>query len=291
MIDRIPLPATVPLLLAVLACKADGPATTPLPAGSASYSGALGPGPDFEAPAGRLSARAFPSEVGGGAELTGAFADGPPLSFHTESAREGSCRIISFTATSCDPACPGDQACIAGGCVAYPARTDLGAVEWTYTGGTRTVTPDGTLAYYASATDAAEGPMSLEVGGVLLESPTAPLMVPDGDWSAALSGRGSGDAVLGWTNPMDGARVRLHMTDCTGSHGGLAANELECEGPDTGELVIPAAFMDLMEEADWSRGECGSHVFHRYHAAALPDDDQVRFEVRSGDGLFWRPDF
>ena len=279
----------VTLLCILAACKG-GPATTMLPPGSANYSGSLGEGPDLEPPASRLVARAYPVDVGGGAELSGAFADGVPVSFHEESAREGNCRIVSFTPSSCDPSCAGDQACIDGTCVDYPDRVDHGALAWTFEGGSRTVEPDGTLGYNAFASDGSEGPMSLEVDGVLLESPAAPALVADGDWSAALMARGSGDATLSWTNPMQGARIRLRMTDCTGSHGGLAANELECEGPDTGDLVIPAAFMQIMEDADWNRGECGAHVFHRYHAAALPDDDQVRFEVRTADALFWRPD-
>lgn len=276
----------------LFACNGgDPPPPSPLPPGSANYSGALGPGPDFEAPASRLAARAYPSDVGGGAELRGFFAEGPPVSFHEESARDGNCRIVSFTPSSCDPVCGGDQACVVGVCVDYPSRVDRGALEWTYQGGSRTAAPDGTLAYDVFANDGAEGPMSLLVDGVTLESPVAPALTPDGDWSQALSARGGGDATLAWTNPMEGARIRLRMTDCTGSHGGFAADELECEGPDTGELVIPAAFMQVMEDADWTRGECGGHVFHRYHAASLPDDDGVRFEVRTADALFWRPDF
>lgn len=267
------------------------PPTDPLPPGSANYSGALGPGPDFDAPHGRVSAVVYPADVGGGGVLAGAFADGPPVRFHVESAREGNCRLVSYTASTCDPACAGDQACVAGSCVDYPTRASRGPLGWIFPGGERTVEPDGTNAYDAFAQEATEGPMSLEIEGETLQTPVAPSLTADGDWSASLSGRGSGDGVLAWSNPMEGARVRLHMTDCTGSHGGLAANELECEGPDTGELVIPAAFMQVMEDADWSRGECGSHVFHRYHAASKADDDQTRFEARSGDQLFWRPDF
>ena len=81
------------------------------------------------------------------------------------------------------------------------------------------------------------------------------------------------------------------MTDCTGSHGGLAAAELECEGPDTGDLVIPGAFLDVMDAGDWSHGECGSHAFERYHSAALEDDDTVRLETVGDAGFFYRPDW
>ncbi|MBT3222533.1 MAG: hypothetical protein HN348_25955, partial [Proteobacteria bacterium] len=97
------------------------------------------------------------------------------------------------------------------------------------------------------------------------------------------------DAVLRWKNPVENARIRLHMTDCLGTHGGLAEAEIECEGPDTGELVIPGKYLDMLDDGDWSHGECGTHTFARYHSAAPEGDDTMRFETIGNEGLFYRP--
>ncbi|MCB9676092.1 MAG: hypothetical protein H6737_13310 [Alphaproteobacteria bacterium] len=277
------------LMLSLVACGGSTP-TTPLPGGSANYTGALGDDPDFSAPHSRIAARIYPSEAFG--ELSGAFADGPPLRYHVEAARSGSCRVMEYTPSTCDPACtPGTEACIDGTCVPWPARTPRGAVTWTHPAGSTTVQPDGTNGYYATASVTALGPMTLDVEGTVLEVPEAPELEPDGDWAEALGNRGTGPGLLEWTNPMPGARVRLWMSDCTASHGGIAAAEIECEGPDTGSLEIPAAFLDQLAAGDWSHGECGSHVFERYHAAAPDDDAGLRFESKSFGGLFFRPDF
>lgn len=266
-----------------------GGPTQPLPAGSANYSGALGSDPDFDPPGSLFRSRLFVEYLE--ADLSGTFADGPPLSFHTEAARSGSCRLLTYTAASCDPGCGPSEACIEGTCVPYPVRSARGSVTWTFPGGEQTVDPDGTQTYYASSSTSEDGPMTLTIEGALLETPLAPLLTPDGDWERVLADRSTGaDATLSWTNPMEGARVRLRMTDCTGSHGGFADAEIECEAPDVGSLTVPGAYLDALDAGDWDRGDCGSHVFHRYHAAALEDDSDVRFEVRSPDNLFYRPE-
>jgi hypothetical protein len=103
--------------------------------------------------------------------------------------------------------------------------------------------------------------------------------------------RGEGEsASLRWSNPIQDARVRLHMTGCVGSHGGIATAEIECEGPDTGELVIAGVFLDALAAGDWTHGECGGHELLRYHAAADPQDDGLRFESGAVTQFFWRPD-
>ncbi|HUH01046.1 MAG TPA: hypothetical protein VML75_03560 [Kofleriaceae bacterium] len=225
------------------------------------------------------------------ANLAGVFADGPPLTHHVPAETEGSCRVIRYTPASCDPACTGDESCVAGACTAPPSRRDRGTLAWTWPDGARSVEADGVLAYYAEGGATQHGTTSITVDGLELALPTATQPIHDGDWAQDIEGRGPGaDVALRWTNPVEGARVRLHMTDCTGSHGGLAEAELECEGPDTGELVIPGAFLDVMTNADWTRGECGSHTFQRYHRAVAPAES-TRFETIGDGGFFWRPDF
>ena len=96
------------------------------------------------------------------------------------------------------------------------------------------------------------------------------------------------DVILAWDNAVDGGRVRLFMTDCAGSHGGIGESEIECEGPDTGSLTLPGVFLDALEDGDWSRGECGSHTLERYHAAAS-EDGEVRLESAAPIYVFWFP--
>lgn len=275
----------------VLVGCAGGDEPTPLPPASANYSGGLGAEPDFSDPHGLIEARLFAEDGMGSAMLQGAFADGPRVRFHQESQRIGSCRLMTYAASSCEPACAPGAACVDGACVPYPTRATRGTLTWSYPGGSMDVEPDGTDGYFRNVFDVTgDGPMTLAFDGLVLEVPSAPPLLPAGDWSAVLAGRARGaDATLAWTNPMQGARVRLSMTDCTGSHGGLAAAELECEGPDTGELTLPGAFVDQLDDGDWSRGECGGHPFERYHAAAPDGDALTRFEARGPGTLFHRP--
>ena len=176
-----------------------------------------------------------------------------------------------------------------------PARTlphgDRGR-RWVWPDGEQTVEPDNLLLYAASSTTSEPGASSITFDGITLEAPTISGADQIGDWAQDINKRGDGDDVtLRWSNPIEKARVRLSMTDCTGSHGGIGEAEIECEGPDTGELVLPGAFLDALDAGDWTHGECGSHPFERYHAAAIVGDDTVRYETVGDAGFFYRPDW
>jgi hypothetical protein len=221
-------------------------------------------------------------------QLMGAFADGPGLHHHSEAERSGNCRLLTYSASSCEPACGDDELCIDGACEAWPVRIDRGDLLWSWPDGEQTLSPDATLGYWGTGSTSSDGDVSIAVDGLELTAPTIAAMEPDGDWESELTNR-SGDATLRWKDPILDARVRLHMTDCTGTHGGIAAAEVECEGPDTGELTIPSAYLDAMEQGDWSHGECGVHDFERYHAAAPEGDTSIRLETQSDGGLYWFP--
>ncbi|MCO4770294.1 MAG: hypothetical protein KDA24_09715 [Deltaproteobacteria bacterium] len=271
-------------LLALLGC----PGTpTPQPGGSANYSGSLGDGPDFSDASGLIQVQTW-FEYGETA-LQGSFADGPPLRFHVESQREGNCRLMTYTAEACTPACVGGEQCIQGQCVAYPERMDRGDLVWTWPDGEETVEPDDLGGYWATGAAETAGEVSISVDGLELEAPTIDAPAEVGSWENALRSRGNADATLRWSNPILDARIRLHMTDCIATHGGIAAAEIECEGPDTGELIVADAFLDALEAGDWTHGECGSHTFQRYHSAATDGDDTVRFETVGNGGLYYYP--
>ncbi len=281
------LPTTCILaMLVVLGC--DRP-VEPQPGGSANYSAALGDGPDFSDPHGRVTVETWFSY--GETALSGYFADGPALRHHSESERIGNCRLMTYTASSCTPSCGDEELCIQGECQSWPQGVEHGDLLWVWPDGEKTVSPNGAGSYYASGSASTAGDVSITGDDLDLISPTIDAMEEDGDWARQISSRGADDATLRWNNPILDARVRLHMTDCTGSHGGIAAAELECEGPDTGELVIAGAFLDAMDAGDWSHGECGSHDFERYHAAAPEGDDSIRLETVGDGGLFYRPDW
>jgi hypothetical protein len=274
------------LLLSATLAGCPGPGD-PRPGGSGNYTGDLGDDPDFSDPHGRIEVQAWPEY--GQTQLQGAFADGPALRHHVQSEIVGNCRLMTYTASTCDPPCADGDVCVEGSCASWPQRQELGDLEWTWPDGQQTVAQDDLLGYFATGVTSAEGDVSIEVGDYALTAPTIGPPVAIGNHVTAITTRGSGDASLMWQDPILDARIRLHMTDCTGSHGGLAAAEIECEGPDTGELLVPGAFLDELEAGDWSHGECGSHTFERYHAATPEDDPTVRLETVGAGGLFYFP--
>jgi hypothetical protein len=280
------------LLLALLAgaCALGPESPTPGDSDGANYSRSLGPAPDFTEPQARILVRTYLAYDH--TALSGFFADGPQLSFHRAAETQGNCRVVRYSASTCEPRCEVEEACIDSACVPYPVRVDRGPLDWAWPDGSQTVHPDSLLQYSAQGGATRHGWTSIGVDGLELEAPTIEPPDPDVDWSLRIQERGAGeDVTLRWSNAVAGARVRLHMTDCIGSHGGLAPAELQCEGPDTGELTLPGAFIEVMEGGDWSHGECGSQLFERYHSATPKGDPSIRFETVGDGGFFWRPDW
>lgn len=287
-----PRPMNTLILLApvLLACGGDGsqPLPTPLPGGSANYSASLDDGPDFSRPHSLAAADWWLAYDSGG--LFASFSDSPPVDFQTELEREGSCRLVGFESSFCDAGCEWGEQCVDGECVGEAPREDRGALLWSWPEGSEELQPDDLLGYWGSAQASTVGASEVTVSAITLEAPTLLPVTPDGSWEDALSARAAGeDLTLRWTDPLEDSRVRLHMTDCVGSHGGIGAAEIECEGPDSGALVIPGAYLDALADGDWSRGECGSHALVRYAAAADPQDTGLRYESRASASFFWRP--
>jgi len=243
--------------------------------------------PDFDHPRGRIAILTY--GLDNSVYLQGHFSDGPDLELRVESDRIGACRLMTFTPSFCDPACTDFDLCVDSECRSWPARLDKGPIEWTWPGGQETVNPTDINFYRASGTFTQHGEHSLTVEGRTLRVESMSSLEQVGDWYELIKNR-SGDAVLRWSNPVDGARVRLDMTDCRGSHGAIGEAEIQCEGPDTGELTLPGAFLDVLDAGDWTHGECGSHAIIRY-AYAAADGDSFHFEAQSFGGFFYRPDW
>lgn len=235
----------------------------------------------------------------GFADFSGAVADGPPLRFHTEASRTGSCRLLRYQASTCTPACDvGTAQCINGTCQAYPDRLRAGDIDVVMDGVSHTVSVDGTDGYFASFTAPAQRQVALhaqgdEVGAFDLQACAVAAPEPTEDWSALMDARVDGaDVTLSWSphNPL--ARVSLRMTTGVGTHGGIAHAEIECDDVDTGSLTIPGAYLDEIYAEGWSCGECGDNTLFRYHRGDVDVDDvTVRLRVQSGTGFFHHPNF
>jgi hypothetical protein len=262
---------------------------TTSPTGSSTYNSTLGPDPDFSEPHGRIRTQWWLDDDQ--ANLTGHFADGTTPQLRVETERSGNCRVMGYTPSLCEPACAVDEACVNEECVPYPSRLDRGDLTWTWPDGDVSLPPSALLDYWHIASASTAGETAIAFDGLTLLAPTVRPVIPTGDWNQALSDRPTGaDVTLSWSNPIAGARVRLAMTDCVGSHGGIGEAEIECEGPDSGELVMDGGILDALDDGDWTRGECGSHNFDRYHSTAPADDALTRFESFATRSLFYRPD-
>jgi len=233
-------------------------------------------------------------------DFSGAIYDGPAVAFHHESDRVGSCRLLTYEATGCDPLCTGGDVCIDSECVSYPATISAGALTLTGVADAPVeVEPimEGQYSWSASASivDVAAIRAQAEgdaIGPFDLTTCAVEPPVPEGDWSAAMSARGSGeDVTLTWSNPYSTSRVYLRMTTGIGTHGGISPVEIECEGRDLGSLTLPGAFLDLLYDGPyWSCGECGDNRLLRYHATeAEVGGTAVQLRTQSPAMFYFRP--
>ncbi|MBU1070330.1 hypothetical protein KJ975_12250 [Myxococcota bacterium] len=207
--------------------------------------------------------------------ISGRVYDGASPDPFTEAGRQGLCRLLTSGQTFCEPACEwGTQVCIDGTCRTYPGVLSAGSLTLTgATGAPVTVQPDDMGNYVWDSTEAftvenvglaAAGDL---VGAFTLEACAPPQLAPVGDWSALMEARAPGaDVTLTWSAPAPGARVYLRMTTGVGTHGGVSPVEIECEGPDSGQLTLPGDYLDQLYAEGWACGECGDNTLRRYYA-------------------------
>ncbi|MEQ1502305.1 MAG: hypothetical protein ABMB14_08735 [Myxococcota bacterium] len=241
----------------------------------ASATDGLGAEPWFDGWSGELVFRAAP----GFSWLRGAFLDRPSVHWQVETDRIGACRLERYTPGFCEPACAGDQLCRVDTCVDWPRVVHGGAI--TLTGPVEpalVVAPDGLGGYdgytYADVDRGADWVLTGAAGEDVpaFSAETCPVRAPTAtaDWDALLEARAPGtDVVLAWSDRDPSARIRLRMTTGTATHGGIAHAEVACEGPDTGSLVLPGAFLDALYSEGWACGECGGNELIRYRAGAI----------------------
>jgi hypothetical protein len=226
--------------------------------------------PIFTAPEGRFTLRVVP----GYTNIRGTVGEAPPLELHHELEREGACRLLGFEASTCTPACTPPAMCIDSACVSAPPFVGVGDVTLEGVAAEPAMlgqTPYHEYFWESVAEPAFDMPRLVGEGDVVaafdlslcpVDAPT-----PVGDWSAQLEARADGeDVVLQWSDPVDTARIYLRMTTGIATHGGISPIEVECEGPDVGELVLPGAYLDALYSDGWACGECGGNDLIRYHA-------------------------
>ncbi|PKN21552.1 MAG: hypothetical protein CVU65_16635 [Deltaproteobacteria bacterium HGW-Deltaproteobacteria-22] len=231
--------------------------------------------------------------------LSGHVDDGPPPDPFTEAGRQGLCRLLTSAPTFCDPACEwGTEVCIDSTCRTYPGVLSAGAFTLTgATGAPVTIHPDNLGYYVWDSTEAftveniglaAAGDL---VGAFTLEACAPPQFAPVGDWSALMEARAPGaDVTLTWSAPAPGARVYLRMTTGVGTHGGVSPVEIECEGPDAGQLTLPGDYLDQLYAEGWACGECGDNTLRRYYAdEADVAGTLVQLRVSAETTFWFRP--
>lgn len=250
--------------------------------------------PDFSPPAGSFKLRS----QDGFATFEGSMLSGAPLSFHTEDARQGSCRLLTYEPSNCQPGCDPGASCIDAQCAEAPTLLDAGDLTITEFLADPIHPTGGGSYYWASESIGDPGARATltgtggEVGPFELSVCVPEPVVPAKDWSQMMTDRGPGeDVTLTWNNAVPGARVYLHMTTGIGTHGGISPVEVECEGPDSGALTLPGAYLDqLYAPGSWSCGECGDNQLKRYFAADAPvAPGKLRFRAEAWTGLYFHP--
>ena len=248
--------------------------------------------PLFEQTSSRFNITTLPEAV----ILEGAVYDGPLVEFHRESQRQGACRLLTYTATLCTPACEGAAVCVDSQCVEYPTVLPVGPTRLSGVGEDVTVEANGINAYFwytesvrgdsvSRVTVSAPGDVgpSFNLTTCAVSAPQ-----PASDWDALLNQRALGESVtLTWSNPIEGARIYLRMVTGVGTHGGVSHTEIECEGLDTGSLTLPGSYLDALYSQGWSCGECGGNKLFRYHATeAISDNITIQLRLRASVD-FW----
>ena len=211
------------------------------------------------------------------ARIEGLVQDGAYPTFHEVVMEEGGCRYLKVALGSCAPACPNGEACVAGDeCVPYPnavsggtltinglgAPVEITAEDWNagmYVG------PAGLPVDLFDSSDSVGAKLaggdfpavSLGAKGV---DPVDPALVEAG--FEMIDGQG---AQLTWTPGADpDACVRVVLNGFNATHGAPLSDIIECEGPDTGSLIVPQALVEefphgttpeVTEGYDWPHSE------------------------------------
>lgn len=228
--------------------------------------------------------------------LSGAIGAEEPVSFHTETMREGNCRLLTFQVAQCDPYC--DGICVdTNECVPWPTYASAGRVELEGLKSSLALVPEPPLDYYNPSSfpvpeDLFDTCDSITATAAGAEVPAFSVSaVGVDDLSPDVTGvnitlEDEKDFTLTWEPSGCDARVRLTLNAPNQAHGLPYAAIIECDGPDTGSLTVPRS---LIEAFPASSGQaicvlidCPLSTFTRYtRGTASIGDDEVELIVAS----------
>ncbi len=288
-------------LMAVVACG-DGAATDPDGGAGDDDAGPsadadVDPSPRFERHAATINVietSAITGDATSYSYVTAGFGTAPLPFVHTETAREGSCRLLLWENPRCGPACV-DGACVAADtCEPYPTNQSAGTLTLTGLRDPTAIDPDLFNGYTTDVLDdlfadgaritaSAEGDtvgafeLSVDapnVGNLAVQNAGTldfPAFAPDTDFTFA------------WTDTDPSARVQLRMA-ADAAHGQPFAAMIECDAPDTGSLTVPAALLtEYIDPQHWSCGECPTQTLTRYRHATTNLGNGQTLELRVGN--------
>jgi hypothetical protein len=203
----------------------------------------------------------------------------------------GACRYRTSQLGFCDPFCENGVCVSDGVCVPFPADHDAGALTLELPGGARTVPFEPYGYQFYEVGDPVQGgqPLAVHAPGAdfaafeLEAVVPAPLLI-EGPWPPDFV-RGQ-DLVLRWA-PDPGARIYLRLVSDTAGHGLYPPAAIECEAPDTGELLVPWPLLErLLEPANWGCGDCRSSMFTRRRQVDRGGTDPVTLRVERRADLY-----
>ena len=283
--------------------------------GGAADGGGSG-NPDCELAAGTMAASGA-VRIGGvetiegvGASVEGLLVTGTDWQFfnmapqrQVESARAGDCVLYQWEPSFCDPECT-DGICHDGTCKSYPELISAGTLRVVADDALIQVEPDAPTFWgpiYRSeilAVPAAGAQVAFCAGGdtaggfgAILEA-VPPLVgaLPD---DGVLELTDGGDLEVSWDGGSD-ARVRLTLNADNQGHGLPYRAVLECDGEDTGRLVVPEELVEAFppvprppENFACAGTDCPRSQLVRYRAHRI-DESDLQLEVRVESAVaFW----
>ncbi len=210
---------------------------------------------------------------------------------YTETMNDGTCRLVEFQGTFCDPAC--DQGwCINEVCVPFPEWVDAGQLTVTGLKASVAVAPNycgfqgwgycnqNTLP--ADLFDPGDPVTASAPGGdfpgFAVEASGVAPMVVTGLSNDELDMPNGSDRVFTWTPESDSDRVRLVINaNSSGGHGSPYRAIITCESIDDGSLTIPRAMIEAFPETyRWdicAGSDCPPSWAMRYRRGTTAVDD------------------
>jgi len=288
-------------LLGFVALVACGDGGAGVPDGSDGHMGPfldadVDPTPHFERYAATIhviETSALAGDATGYSYITAGLGTAPLPLVHTETAREGSCRLLLWENPRCEPACV-DSACVATDtCEPYPTNQSAGALTVTGLRNATVIDPDLFNGYTSDVLDdlfAQGAHITASAEGDTVGAFEISVDAPDvGNLEVENAGNldfpafaADTDFTFQWTATDPSARVQLRMA-ADAAHGQPFSAMVECDAPDTGSLTVPAALVtEFIAPQHWSCGECPTQTLTRYRSATI-DLDGETLELRVGN--------